>query len=439
MMRLLKHGLIFAELFPVDTPAMVARYNIALKKLTGRQTNLTEFMVDISGYAPEIGQEFGDDAYLNPGGVNRQFILLSVAQKACPLLNAHFSTSHQILKDFIEENEAQLFALTARDAVAGELDNSVFSVVSAHDLFDIRKITVSADTSGSHLQDAAKLHAKIDRFMSEPDAWHDDVLVAEMISLSKQTGDVTKNPVLLTQTTYEQRNFFTEHFGGLYVFRDTDTAGAISRRPKEQIGRLPVRQQLDFEDRRQILSFLYENGLVESIIEAKGKDAAAILRQRLDFILIATAADAGIDVSNLSRAELQTLHRRSLSGLPTEYAVIADVVRWIEQGGRRPTIPADHPAAFYVLRGRAGSDRDLVNMLIAELAPFDVRQLYITHKQAFLAAYTTWPEAKKEYVAQFLAREYLMDKAGARVTLFGHEDPMPKGAARIGPWGAPRA
>ena len=75
MMRLLEKGLIFAELFPVDTPAMVARYNEALKKLTGKQTKLTEFMVDISGFAPEIADELEDPFYLNPHGVNRQFIL----------------------------------------------------------------------------------------------------------------------------------------------------------------------------------------------------------------------------------------------------------------------------------------------------------------------------------------------------------------------------
>ena len=439
MMRLLEHGLIYAELFAVDTPAMVARYNVALKKLTGKETALSEFMIDISGFAPEIGQEFGDDAYLNPGGVNRQFILLSVAQKDCPLLNAQFSTSHSILKSFIEENESQLFALTARDAVAGELDNSVFSIQGPADLFDIRKISVSADTSGSHLQDAAKLQTRIDRFMSEKDAWFDDLLVAEMITLSRQTGDVTRNPVILSQTTYEQGNFFTEHFGGIYVFRDTGTRGAISRRKRAEIGRLPLRHQFDVTQRREILSFLYDNGLVESIIEAKGRGSAAILRQRLDFILIATAAEAGIDVSKLSRNDLNALHRRHLGGLPEEYSILADVLRWIEQGGRRPSIPADHPAAFYVIRARQGPERDLVNMLIAEMAPHDVRQLYIAHKQAFLAAYVTWPEPKKEYVAQFLAREYLIDKAGAREALFGPEESMPTHSGRAGPWGAARA
>jgi len=98
MMRLLKHGLIYGDLFKVDTPAMVERYNVALEALTGKRTKLETFMIDISGFAPEIGDELGDEQYINPNGVNRQFILLSTAQKDCPLLNAQFSTSHHILR-----------------------------------------------------------------------------------------------------------------------------------------------------------------------------------------------------------------------------------------------------------------------------------------------------------------------------------------------------
>jgi hypothetical protein len=47
-----------------------------------------------------------------------------------------------------------LFALTARDAVAGELQNSVYAVDTPAKLFDIRQVTVEADTIGGHVADA---------------------------------------------------------------------------------------------------------------------------------------------------------------------------------------------------------------------------------------------------------------------------------------------
>ncbi|MCF6275125.1 MAG: hypothetical protein L3J05_05115, partial [Robiginitomaculum sp.] len=96
MMRLLKYGLIFGNLIEINSPALVGRYNRALMHLIGKETELTEFHIDISGYSPEIGGEFGDDLYLNPNGCNRQFILLTTDQKTAPLLNAQFSTSRSI-------------------------------------------------------------------------------------------------------------------------------------------------------------------------------------------------------------------------------------------------------------------------------------------------------------------------------------------------------
>ncbi|MDZ4134567.1 MAG: DUF6638 family protein, partial [Paracoccaceae bacterium] len=183
MKRLIEKGLMFGNLVEVSSPALIERYNRALKHLTGKQTSLTDFHIDISGYSPEVGDELGDDLYLNSNGCNRQFILLTTAQKSAPLLNARFSTSRGILRQFYEANEAQLFALTARDAVAGELANSVYEVSVPARLFDIRRVTIEADTIGGHVADAARLARLIERFRAEPDGWRDDLLIADMIGL----------------------------------------------------------------------------------------------------------------------------------------------------------------------------------------------------------------------------------------------------------------
>ncbi len=92
-------------------------------------------------------------------------------------------------------------------------------------------------------------------------------------------------------------------------------------------------------------------------------------------------------------------------------------------------------------------------MLLAELSTLDVRQLFICHKELFYHLYRSWPEAKKQYVADYLEREYQIDKAGARRALFGAEPGMdgaspgragwpiaPRGdiVDIVGPWGAVR-
>jgi hypothetical protein len=71
-------------------------------------------------------------------------------------------------------------------------------------------------------------------------------------------------------------------------------------------------------------------------------------------------------------------------------------LRWVEAGGPWPKITSEHPAYFYTLRGK-GPERDLVNMLLSELSPMDVRQMFIVHKELFYAQYAAWSDRKKTY------------------------------------------
>ena len=448
MHRLIKHGLMFGNLFHVDSPALIDRYNRALEHLTNRRTALSDFHIDISGYSPEVGDELGDHLYLNHAGVNRQFILLSMEQRQCPLLNTKFSTSRGILQQFIAQNEAQLFALTARDAVAGELVNSVYDVSTPQRLFDIRRVEVEADTTAGTVRDAQKLAAMVDEFRTKPDGWFDDVLIANMITLAEKTGDVVRNPVRLNQMGFDQRNFWTSHFGGLYVFQDAGHPAVIAPHGKDHLGELPIKYVFDGDDRNQIAKFFEYNDLTETIVEGRKRDAAAILRQKMDFILVDAVAERGVDLSGATRADMRRLARTQYDKLPEEFHALASLVNWAENGGKWPRISSDHPAYFYTLRAADTKDAALVNMLLSELAPKDARQMFICHKELFYRTYAGWPEAKKAYVADFLLAEYQVDKAGARDTLFGHDAPLeeptpakrvvPDMIARVGPWGAVR-
>lgn len=447
MKRLIQKGLMFGNLIHVSSPALVERYNRALIHLTGKRTELADFHIDISGYSPEVGDELGDMLYLNQGGCNRQFILLSTAQKTAPLLNAKFSMSRGILRQFIEENEAQLFALTARDAVAGELLNSVYSVSDPARLLDIRKIKVEADTTAGTVKDAEKLGQMVDRFMAEEDAWFDDVLIADMIGLAKRTGDVTRNPVRLRQMEFTQDNFWTAHFGGAYLFRGGKDTVIIAANP-QVFEDVPGAHVFGFAERNKIAQFLELNRMVEPIVKARGIDAGAILRQKMDFIVVDVAQDRGIDLTGATRRDIRALARAHADALPAEFHGLQSLVRWAEDEGAWPRISSDHAAYFYTLRAADHPDADLVNMLLAELAPKDVRQLFICHKELFYRLYAGWSETKKSYVADFLEREYQADKAGARRALFGHDAPLAEPAPpppppvrddlldRVGPWGA---
>ncbi len=424
MMRLVKAGLMFGNLYEVSSPAMVERYNRALEHLTGKRTALTEFHIDIVGASPEIAHELDDELYLNPHGANQMFILMSTDQKTAPLLNNQFSTSRSILKQYIEEHEDQLFALTAREAVAGELMNSVFKLGEPADLLDINRIEITADTTQAHVAEAEELSAQIDRFVTDEDAWWDDVLIAEMIELAKRTGNIQRNPVKLDSKIYTQGNYFTSHFGGAYVFRDANVPTVIAREPLEGLSDSDISQVLSFADREGIANWLRDEGLSQLIVQRPSQDSALIIRQKMDFIVVATAADQGHDLSGQSRQNMRTLERRYANQLPPEFTGLMEVWRWASLGGRVPRLGPSHPAFFYALRGSQHKDRDLVNMLLTDLSRLDFRQLFICHKSLFYEAYKSWTDQKKDFVVRFLQQEYAMDKAGAREALFGTEPSM---------------
>lgn len=441
MYRLIEKGLMFGNLIHIDSPVLVERYNRALVSLTGKRTGLAEFHVDIAGFSPEVGAELDDPLYLNHKGVNRQFILLTIQQETAPLLDAKFSTSRGVLKQFIEKNRAQLFALTARDAIAGELVNSVYALDSAAHLLDIRQIKIDADTTVGTVRTAAKLRKLIDQFKTHDDGWFDDVLIGEMIGLAKETGDVTRNPVALDQMSFDQMNFWTAHFGGIYVFREMPHPAVIATTNKDVLGKLPIGYVFDVSNRSAVAKFLTLNNLAEQIVEARGVDVAAILQQKMDFIVASVSAAMGENLSGATRRDLRQFGRRYATNLPVAWHGLAALLRWAEEGGPMPCITADHDAYFYTLRARNHADADLVNMLLAELCPLDIRQLFICHKDAFYAAYSTWSDEKRAYVVDFLDREYQVDKAGTRAALFGHDASNPSKrdmSAVVGPWGAVR-
>ena len=442
MHRLIRSGLMFGGLVPVDTPALVERYNRALSHLTGRRTDLTEFHVDLSGFSPEVGDALGDMDYLNPGGCNRQFILLTLRQATAPLLEMRFSHSAEVLRRFYAANEAQLFALTARDAVAGELQNSVWAVDDPERLLDVRTVTVEADTTTGTVREAERLDGLIHRFRTEPDAWWDDVLVAKMIDLARHTGDVTRQPVTFDAPAVRADDFWTSHHGGLYVFRSVPEPAVLAHDPPaDRLGGLEV---IPLADRARVATFLNLNALTQPIVEGRGADAAAILREKLDLLAVDALGRAGHLPGTVDERALRRLMRLHGDALGPAFHGLAAVLSWAEGRGDWPRIEARDPAYFHTLRGAPGPLRDLTNMALAELCPEEFRQLHICHKPAFYDRYARQPEAWREWVARRLETGYAGDRAAVWSRLYASDlpAPMPKVARAgwpvervAGPWG----
>jgi hypothetical protein len=188
-------------------------------------------------------------------------------------------------------------------------------------------------------------------------------------------------------------------------------------------------------ERNRLANFLDLNGLVEPIVKARGIDVSAVLKQKMDFILVDALADQGINLHRRSKSDMRRLAREHADLLPPEFHALASLVNWAENKGRWPRITSEDPAYFYTLRAANNPDADLVNMLLSQLSPKDFRQLFICHKQLFYQLYDGWSDTKKDYVVEYLLNEYQVDKVGAREALFGHEPEMAEKPAKPQPMG----
>jgi hypothetical protein len=103
--------IIYRELLVIGSKTLIERYNKALEKLTGKRTSLNLFHIDRSGYSPEIALEFEDNDYLDTFGINKKFIIVSLAQKDLPVIRSHFSSTGEFLKEFIDDNHECILTL----------------------------------------------------------------------------------------------------------------------------------------------------------------------------------------------------------------------------------------------------------------------------------------------------------------------------------------
>jgi len=229
-MKLLeKSELIFGRMMRIAEPHLIERYNVALKGLGVKPTKLKSFRIDMTGYSPEVAKELKDPQYLDPHEINRRFIILSPEQQFLPVVHTAFSNTGKLMHQFYESNARVINALTIKDVVYGEIEDSVSRANDIEDLLSIEQVTFKVFTGTNLADNAIILRGMMDRVIKEPDAWQDDALLNEMVELAKACGDIRNNSLVPTETVFRHNTFWSSHFDGVYVFIDPEIGRASCR------------------------------------------------------------------------------------------------------------------------------------------------------------------------------------------------------------------
>ena len=120
--------LIYGRLLKVEQPHLIERYNKALAAFGLKPTKLESFEIDRTGFSPQVADELGDPHYLDPNEVNRRFIILTPAQADLPVVHTAISNTSQQVHEFFAKNNRAIDALTIKDVIYGEIEDSVASV-----------------------------------------------------------------------------------------------------------------------------------------------------------------------------------------------------------------------------------------------------------------------------------------------------------------------
>ena len=420
-----ENELIFGRLLPVTEKHLIERYNKALKAFGLKPTKLKSFEIDRTGFSPQVAEELGDPHYLDPNEVNRRFIILTPAQIDLPVVHTAFSNTSQLVFEFMSKNERAIDALTIKDVIYGEIEDSVAKVEDIEDLISINQVEFRVLSAEDVLGKAAELGKLVDRLKQEPEAWRDDAMLNRMVELAKICGDIRENALVPDQVIFRHNAFWTSHFGGLYVFVDPDMTTIVSdpAAPGFRRSRPWQVSYLSIRDADRVFRFLAETGRIE-LPRASWIEPSGYLEHRAEMVIrgLIRRANPKRDIGEADSVWLQTWIHNNADAIAKDgtFPFLNAAKREIAQLGQLKIDDVFPQHRFLVVRAKPDHpDAWLTNRLISDFVPDDFVARYVFNKQGFYADYEALSEPWRRHVVDVLKTTYLKDKAAFRARLYG--------------------
>ncbi|TGQ54313.1 hypothetical protein EN836_09715 [Mesorhizobium sp. M1C.F.Ca.ET.193.01.1.1] len=420
--------LIYGRLLAIDEPHLIQRYNKALVAFGLEPTKLKSFQIDRTGFSPEVAEECGDYNYLDPNEVNRRFIILTPSQIDLPVVHTAFSNTSQLMFEFMSRNQRAIDALTIKDVIYGEIEDSIPKVNDIEDLLSINQVEFKVLSAEDVLGKAAELGKLVDRLKLEPDAWRDNAMLERMVELAKVCGDIRENALVPDQVIFRHNAYWTSHFGGLYVFVDPDVTTVISdpAAPGFRRSRPWQVSYLSINDADKVFRFLAATGRLD-LPRASWIEASGYLEHRAEMVVRALIRDAepNRNLTDVDKVWLQTwiLGHADLIASDGNFPFLNAAKREIAQFGHLKLEDVPPRQRFLVVRAKPDHpDAWLTNQLISDFVPQDFVSRYVFNKPGFYKDFDGFSDAWRSHVVDVLKTTYLKDKAAFRARLYGLTD-----------------
>ena len=408
---LIEYGLRFGGLLRITEQHVVDRYNRALVAFGLKPVATAPLYVDLCGFSLEVAAELGDMHYLDPAQVNPRFIIVSAGQAKTPLVHTSFSSTKKLFQAFFRHNMKSIELITLKDAIYGEIENSVMQARTLEDIITFPHVDFEFHTVDGLLEDAGRLEDLIDRFRSDDTAWTDIGLMNDIVELARKCGDVRKNPVGITSVRFRHpKTFSTTLFGGATII-DGVVIGTRDELLKFSGGRTEI---IDIGDCETVLAFLESNGL----LEAPNMDwltSSDFLDHKLEML----AADILAGKVESLDPFVENKYPEAIMQNNVALLMQNDLFRELDRL-RSLIINAGHEAAVVHLKGMSAKARSMVrraepnraatndvNRILSSYFPADYLCEFILDKPAFYACFRGLDAVRRDFAAKLIKTRYM--------------------------------
>lgn len=416
MERLIQAKLFGDGLVEIQTEELVSRYNNCLDEIGVETTKLKSFHIDGVGWSPEISQEKNNTFYLSHGNANEYAIVITPEQYLKPIHFPFHSFDRYLMQVFFKACMNQIKDITGQ-AKAGiwiDMDQEFSYYQNPRDLLMIDSILVHAHATGG-LMEAAESQRKLIQKFFKDDKWMDDKLIKALIESAEKYGDLRFRSLIIPTLPYSNiRSFYSQAFGGIYVFRDEIKSYSYLMAVEHE----SVKREYGLDEKNifltsspDLIDLLLEEGIT-AINFNYYRDHLDVLRLKRECMVLNLMSEIHPEVfyHNLTSAQQDRYIHSIKDRLPEEFFEIERLIWGLDRNQEYQSANLS-PALRRILAHPSyhlpEQIVEIVWQLLTDNEPLDILMLYTFNKRRFFLWYDKWVDSKKEWAVSVLKENYV--------------------------------
>ncbi len=411
MDRLIARDLLNAGLVRL-TPHLAERYSRCLSSM-GLEPAVEEHLeVDGVGMSPQVAAQRGNPHYLCNGLANPLALIVCPEQYNKPVFYPIYSWQRPLMRALFDKYHRSIIDITGTHAISIELENGLSTFESPEDLLLLTEVTAIPRTE--ELADAAVAQAALVADFSQGQQCLDEDLCDKIVTSRKTFGNLGKRQIVMEPMTFDSfADFYTVAFGGAAVLRHVDGIDLLILENKEEFDKVKGKRGLQgqafylFDGEFRLFNKLSKARWVTVPIDLYRTDTR-LLEFKKELLLADALCDCEetINWRGLTKSAHKALLQKHTESVPEIYFELERFAAAL-RNGKMPDFSME--LAHFLAEPSdklPPQTQEVVWTLLTRREPRNLLALYTVDKNAFLARYNQWSDAKQQWAADYLAARY---------------------------------